>query len=482
MKKDPCLHLNFSVIFLGALTLLTLLCDPRTYAAETLTLDHYLGQVNEGNKAFKGARETAEGTLLRAKESSLAYTPTLFGKIQYASDAKPSPFFPYQRVVNRAYEIGVSQATSFGLQAKVYYDFDFFEYSGLRIPPYYAGKPAIELTQSLWRNGFGSEIRASQELLEANALASHFTESFRTRSLSTDAEVLYWNLSAARELVKVRTSSLARADRLMEWSRKRSRLQLGDSSDQFQAQANQEVRKLELQAAEDQERNTSRAFNQSRGIDAEKVTEALEPINVVLDPDRLTEIKAPARAGIREDVRAAEQIEIATVANSVVATSRNNPTLDVYAAYAMNSRLQPGVSDAIGDSFHSGRPTSAIGLRFSAPLDLGLLNDAKKGWAKEKSGAELTYQKRLFDQDIDWKNLNDQFEQAKKRLRLAIAIEKIQQKKMTYERERLGRGRTTTYQVLLFEQDLSQAELARVQSQAEVLQLLARMKLFGGSL
>ncbi|RYZ80227.1 MAG: hypothetical protein EOP06_25730 [Proteobacteria bacterium] len=56
----------------------------------------------------------------------------------------------------------------------------------------------------------------------------------------------------------------------------------------------------------------------------------------------------------------------------------------------------------------------------------------------------------------------------------------IQQKKALNERKRLTRGRTTTYQSLIFETDYNSAESQRIQAQSEVLLIMARMRTFGG--
>jgi outer membrane protein TolC len=87
---------------------------------------------------------------------------------------------------------------------------------------------------------------------------------------------------------------------------------------------------------------------------------------------------------------------------------------------------------------------------------------------------------KLFEQEQEWNDLNQKFHEAKKRLTLTRDIEIVQDKKLVREKARLHLGRTTTYQVLLFEQDYSTAQLARIRAQADILRILTQMKLFGG--
>jgi hypothetical protein len=57
-------------------------------------------------------------------------------------------------------------------------------------------------------------------------------------------------------------------------------------------------------------------------------------------------------------------------------------------------------------------------------------------------------------------------------------MEQVQADKLSYERKRLREGRTTTYQVLMFEQDHSQSQLLRLRTALEVVSLNAQMKLY----
>lgn len=52
--------------------------------------------------------------------------------------------------------------------------------------------------------------------------------------------------------------------------------------------------------------------------------------------------------------------------------------------------------------------------------------------------------------------------------------------KLDNERIRLRQGRATTYQVLLFEQDFSQAQAGRVLAATELIALKAQLNLYHG--
>ncbi|MDH4225644.1 MAG: TolC family protein, partial [Deltaproteobacteria bacterium] len=95
------------------------------------------------------------------------------------------------------------------------------------------------------------------------------------------------------------------------------------------------------------------------------------------------------------------------------------------------------------------------------------------------AAADLNYRRKLFEAETDWRDLTQRFVEAMNRLKLAREIELSQKEKLEYERERLKRGRTTTSQVILFEQDNAVAQLTRLQAQLEALSVLATLKSFG---
>jgi outer membrane protein TolC len=249
-------------------------------------------------------------------------------------------------------------------------------------------------------------------------------------------------------------------------------LNLSEDSDLFQAEANLESLRLSVASSADALRSASRAFNQARGIDSDDVPEVL----ALPDPKS---VKTPERAQIRDDVRAAREQQRAASASAQLGIEKNKPSLEVYGAYARNSQ-DVAQNDAIRDSFHSDQPTNVIGVRLSVPLAVGASSDSRAGYAKERAAADALAEQKLFDQEVEWKDLVQKLSEAKARLEIAEKVADIQKKKALNERQRLKRGRTTTYQSLIFETDYNQAEYRRIQTQSEVLTLLAQMKTFGG--
>lgn len=445
-----------------------------------LSLEQYLGQVREKNGALTSALEASQGAEKRSEEGNLLLAPTLVGEADFINDKRPTsnPAFQGYKTERNLYSLGISQLTPVGLRATLSYDIDHTKISGANpafvpLSEYYDARPTLALTQSFWRDAFGAETRASLEALEAQALATSFSESYRAKVELSQAELDYWRLAIAREAVRVQRDTLSRSEKILEWSERRLKLELADKSDFLQAQAAQELRELDLQAALDDERSARRAFNLSRGRDSEEVPEQLASLERIDS----AAMSLPKRATLRDDVRAAEQARRAAIANTERRLSHLNPLVDVYGTYSFNGHRSTR-GEAVSDSFKDDSPMWTVGVRLEVPLNPGLLFRTREGYHVEKQAAEDNYDRKLLEQESQWKGLTEKISEAKRRLSLSRSIEKAQEAKLAHEKKRHSLGRTTTYQVLLFEQDFASAQLSRIRTQAEVVRLVAQMKTF----
>ena len=254
-------------------------------------------------------------------------------------------------------------------------------------------------------------------------------------------------------------------------------MNLGDNADVLQARALVEATMFQLQLAQNQEKAARRNFNTYIHKSAEEAAPILDGINYV----SLEKVIVPAsKPGDRFDVKAAEaQSRLAQSAATVVG-ERNKPSLDLYGSYALNGRDEE-FNQAMKNAGYTERDTAFVGVRMNIPLNLSATSDVKAGALKAERAAQLTYQYKQFTQEQDWTNLVQQLGEAKENLRLASNIVNAQKTKLENERIRLRQGRTTTYQVLLFEQDFSQSEVNRVQVASQILGLQAQIKLYQAS-
>ncbi len=456
-------------------------------ASGVLDLETYIDQVQDRHEGFKAARSIREATQSRSTESELLTLPRLSAQIQSVIDERPQvqPAFLGTRTTDQLYRISVDQATSFGTTARLGYQFNYRQIDGVNaqfVPrnSFYLGTPTLELSQQLLKNGFGSEIRAQKEVGRAAAQASSFEQSYRARGILVEARAAYWRAAVAQKIVDAQKLLLQRARKMADWSNRRVRLQLADRADSIQADALVKVRQLELQNAEDELKNAARLLNSLRNAPVSKLDtleEALQGLDAPIVESSLGEVERKLSAPMRDDVKQAQELSKLASAQAILGEEKNRSQLEVYGAYALNS-LEPDATRGWQNSWSTSNPTTTLGVRFATPLDFSLASKTKEAYLKESVAAESVYQRRLIDQQREAQELAFQIRAANQRVRLLKEIEETQEQKLNNERERLYKGRSTTFQVLQFEQDASLAQVNLIRTQGELKTLLARTELY----
>ncbi len=463
--------------------LLGFLVAGSAWSGEPLSLEGYLKDVRSKNEAVAGAFLASEGSEQRSKEAELSTATALFADAEFNSDGKLPviALTSWDRIEMQKYTLGLKKLTTFGMEAKLYYLMLHTKYvnmtspfGGITAPDFFDVRPTLELTQQLWAGGFGRTTRARQEQAEAADLANSFRSRHEGRVLMSGAEEAFWNLSLAREREEVTRLAMEQAKKIYSWNAERVRRSLADEVDALQAKAALELSEMEHQAAVDAQRQASRTVNKFRGIVSDEVPSEMPP----LKSEQLLSQAVPDIKPDRDDVKAAEQQQRAAIAGAVIAKEGYRPNLEVYGLYGLNGR-DAALGLGIGNSFQAGRPTYTVGLRFNMPLDRSLASAAMAGVAKEQMAAQMQYQQKLKDQLQDWQDLGQRVAELKNRLKLCQSISATQKTKLDRERKRLQTGRTTTFQVLSFEQDYARSRLNEINAKLELVRALTQIKLFG---
>jgi outer membrane protein TolC len=382
-----------------------------------------------------------------------------------------------------AYSLGFQEVTSFGLSGQLTYGLTSVSSNantsafgpGFQTSFTTAG-PQLTLTQSLWRNWFGEEVRATKLQLAALALAQRYSQSFQQSQILAEAEQAYWGLALAREQVSSAKEVLGLTEKSQNWSAKRERLQLADRADLIQANAALLQRRLAMQTSIDNEKTAARRFNTIRGTNSDVVPEGLSSF----DSTVIENLKIPNRIEKRDDVRAYEQNKYIAEAASRLAKERNTPTVNLTGGIGLNGR-DPVTGEAVTKSWTTDRPNYAVGLQANIPLDFGTQSDVRSGYQKDVVAADVLYQRRVFENDRLWHDLTSLFTDAVARYKLSAELEKVNKEKVEYERFRHGRGRTTLFQVILYENDFAQSQFDRIRAQADILNAYAQLRTFGGA-
>lgn len=455
--------------------------------SKILSLEEYEEQVKNDNLTYAAADLNAEAYEKLKEKAKLVTAVNFFASTQtaFTEQNQALQIFRYTRTYTQTSQVGITQISDFGLSSKLYYTLNHVTYKGLNTSASpnpslassnYQSIPAIELSLPLWQNWMGSATKASKESVYFTNEAQKLTAKALSVSSLVASEQAYWTLAAARRTVEIQKDSLKSAEQILDYVSKREKMNLGERGDVIQAQALVETRKLTLKQAQNDEQVAAREFNKNRYINSNQVGEKLADI----DAKKLENFLVPQLPeGDRLDVKAYEATVKAAVANAKLDEESNKPSLSVYGSYLEN-QLEKNNQQAIYNSFAQNGRAGVLGLKFSMPINFGLTSTIRAGDVQSASAAKMNYRQKVFEQENDWQILVQNLTIYKETLKLSQKIESVQKSKLDNERKLLKQGRTSTYQILLFEQDYSNSQLTTIQIAYKMLVLIAQQKLYQG--
>lgn len=457
-----------------------------SYAQNKTNMNSYLEQVKKNNPAYKASADASEGAKLRSTEGTLLILPQLeIDASKTVDETESTNSASGNKNTYERYSVSLLQNTTFGLKGKLSYgnQYTLTEDTtggslGFLDPQYrdgyYRSSPSIELTQSLWKNFFGSEVRAQRNAINAAAEATQYAERAKNLGVIMEAQGAYYKLYYSQQTVKAVKESLDAASKLQSWAKRRMNQSLGEKSDFYQTKANYESRELEYLQAQVDERVAARAYNSLKGINSDEVTEALEaPTSLPFNKQNFSE------KIWRDDVRAANKQSEAAKAQSLLGKEKNRPTLDLYGKYAWTG-LDEERSKAENEAFKDEHPVYTVGVKFTMPLAFGKSSNVIDGYQKEALAADLAFRRKAQEQERDYSDLVSRIETAQLKFKLASTLEESQKIKLQEERRRHERGRTTFFQVLQFEQEYLGSQLNKIKTEAELNTLLTQLQQYRG--
>ncbi|MBC7530873.1 MAG: TolC family protein [Oligoflexus sp.] len=489
--------------------------------AKTISIDEFLNSVRDANQTLKIASITIEAGDLRSTSADIIFSPQFFSQASHTLDKKESanPLAP-DKVEATNLSFGIQKLWESGLQSQISYNLTKVNLDQPSVPGFFTlplalpnplvpgttstqnvtipnpivgilprseyteARTQLDLVQPLWKNSEGRDYGLTRESTVAKIAMQQMGERYKVKSLVAQAEYVYWQLALAQEAVRTQEGSIERFRKIKEWAKNRANSQLGDKADLLQADSGLRVKQLELEQAKKDRNALQRVFNTLRGVAGEAIEGDLVPLNSkALSLDKMNvkskEGGMDEKGGVKRlDVEIAKQA--AKLSEIEVEQSREKfkGQLDVFGSVALNS-LEEKSLDAVKGSVQADHPTYVVGIKFSTPLDHDIIDRDREGLIKMNQAAKLDQDLKEFNARQDWADLRAQLGEAETRLRLATELEQAQKEKLSYEKQRLSIGRTTTYQILMFEQDYANAQLATIKSKADILGILARLKSFG---
>lgn len=452
-----------------------------TAHAERLSLDGFLKQVADKNESLSSQRLDEKAAEFKASEADLLTSVNFFSSAKYASDQKESqnPSFEGNRRHQTLFEIGLEQQSSFGITHKLYSSYDRFSLEGA--DPAYISQPNItksaliyEFNVSLWRNSFGKATRLQEDVIVGQSRSDSLSARYARKTTKVNAITTYWRLKTVQELLILQNDMLEKDKKFLSWVRGRVRDRLGEDSDLKQAEAAMELRQYDLEKTNTELIAATEAFNEMRQVAVNTPTPELDAF-----PATSTSPVAPGLKEVlmREDIKSLEALLTSQKAQYELSADGTKPQLD-FMGQASTNGLDPDTDPAIRKSFTTEHPAYLVGLKLTIPLARSSVNNVQDSALAKSSSVEMQLNRKRYEVVSELERLERSLTQAQRLLQLARSVESAQQAKLTTETKRLRIGRTTTFQLLSFQQDYQQAKQELIRAQGTVLQLSAQFMLF----
>lgn len=331
----------------------------------------------------------------------------------------------------------------------------------------FSGGLTFTLTQPLLQGGGPNANLARLRIAKANSQISE--QQFETTVLSTVDQVVksYWDLVGGVEQLKVQEEALDNAERLLDINRKRLKIGTAAAIDIVQAKAGVALAQSQLITAHTQVKNfediLKRALGMEQGGGLSRT--AIIPLNRPAVTSVITDEAASlaiAEAN-RPDIRAAELGIKAAKLQQRQANNALLPSLDVTGSVTQGghnhymSKVFSGIVDPLDKGFSVG-VTGSISLGNRAARGAYQRAELTTSQAQEqlaKARIQMMEDVRLAVRAVDTSRILVQSNKNNRALR---------EMNLAAEEKRLNLGVSTSYQVLLEQQDLTSAQTAVVQS------------------
>lgn len=476
MTRNPKIYQALRLFLTGFLTLTS---GGHAWGADVLTLEDYLGRVQSTDLETQARTQEWRAYDFSSSQGVLSVAPEIYTRIQALSTEEKSFESSLTTDSLKSYEgvMGIRQKSIIGLDLDLHLKASKVDLENPRLGGVALGfdesssaKFEVSLRQALWADGFGRTSRARRDLLTEQARARKYQAQASLEQRNLLAKNLYWKASGLKDLWKVRLKAVEDARSLAAWTSDRSKRNLIDQADELQARANLQVRELELAQATLQMKMNAREFNTLLGIDSDEISFQLQPISSY---QRISDIpKGASTSGKAQASEAASQ-----KAAAVLEAEAFRPRLDLvggFSSSAQRSSTQPAIRESLSGQDYG----FSVGVEFSMPLWFGARSRAVQGGLWKAEAADKLARQAKIEDERNWEILKQKQASVSQQAQTARLLEKTQQLKLERERGRLKQGRSTTFQVLSFEQDFANIQTQRIQLELSLIEIEANLDLY----
>lgn len=476
MKKTG-LVFHRDAICMG-LAIVSLLIAGRASAQSKVSLESYLSSVRAKDPAFQSSQKMKEGAAKVQGSAGLMTGLNLVSSYSQLSDGRPTVNQSAQgdKTENNTWSVGLQQLTPFGFQWNLsqYYSHTTIRNSTIiAMPDYYDSYPQLQVGVNLWRNLLGAETRANRLAAESQLNAQKINADIGFIQRESEIKMAFYNLATQQENYEIQKDSLARTEKILSWSESRVKRNLSDRSDLYQTQALTSARRIDLMNAENKLKQAARTYNSFLGIDSDQVSDQL--VVDEIDVNKLSLQKQATKK--RLDLLAQQEAIKAQERGYLAQKEKNKPSLDLNLIYSKYGR-DTTASEAQAKVYKDNRDYYLLAVNFSMPIDQWTASDARGGYEDLADSQALAEEVRQRNEKLEWISTVDQATTLAQQLKIVRELESVQKAKADLERSKYNNGRSTTYQVLTFEQDYVNSRNQRINLELQLRQFINSLDLY----
>ncbi len=419
-----------------------------------MNLESYLQKVKTNNPQAQAFVKSLEAAQSRKLQGDMVLAPALTAKVGYLSDANPSsqPSSLSSKLVAQDYSLGLAKKFSTGTGLSLSSSNRDVQ---LTLPTTVAKSNTnywnMSATQSLWKDGFGYATTLRHQREDWIARAESLGAQVGLEQILVDAEVQFWDWLYLNADHALKVTSLNRANELDVWMKRRFEIGTADKSDYLQIQALVASRQLQKISSEDELKAQELKIRSLLGGN-----ELLPPLE--------ENLKIPRQVFVGQKLRL-----------DALASKYEAQTKEV----VVNEVKESVKPDLALEASYSSFPTTAVALKLTMPFDDSSISGAINAALYDSESARLKAKRKDEESSLAWSELQRRHKEMSNRIEVTKQLVEVQKSKAAREREKLLQGRTTTFQVINFEQEAQESEVGLLKLHVEQRKLEAQARLFG---
>jgi hypothetical protein len=442
-----------------------------TYERNLLVSDYLIEVQNKGG-AYPLVQEKMQVSKILSKEGGLYFSPYLKGKYSRIIDYSASwdqiflsGYIVYLDTDNS--DLTIEQQTPYGIDWKAfvsYYKTDL-DYTS----PTILGQRFLESTlgtsisnfsygfgfeQSLWRNWMGKEIKAKAHQKKYTNLKDMYTSMHEMKGLMVQAQKAYWDLSIARERLKIHENTYFVSKSFSDFVRDKEKRHLTINLENQIAVAEVSEQELKIKKAALELQEKEETFNRLRGVPRNTPipdVKPIEPFVMLYTP----ELSAPDNLKQKEEEMHLEYLQ----AKVDEGLEKLKPEFKWFSGVKGKDEKNTYENQPEVDTI-SNKPEYLIGIKMSLPLNFPLVKRVSKAYQSKRKLAQESYQYRKEDREKKYYTYLDEFKNLKEMAYILMELIEDQESMRITAEENYTQGLIKREDIVHIEKKISDSRIS----------------------